>query len=107
MPVLICASQPIFASPADLDPAFGNGGKVLLGSGTENSSHFVLLQPDGRIIALNAGTGPGAGVWRLNADGTPDTTFGNGTGQVTIPGNLCTVCGSIAEQSDGKRSSLP
>lgn len=107
LPVLTCASQPIFASPADLDPAFGSGGKVFLGSGTPNAATpnaaaFVLVQPDGRIIVLDNGYGPDDGVWRLNADGTPDTTFGNGTGQAVIPGHPCSNCRGVAEQSDGK-----
>ncbi|CAN5365147.1 hypothetical protein BH10ACI3_BH10ACI3_04270 [soil metagenome] len=45
------------------------------------SISLILLQPDGKILisgALNSGY-PG-NFTRLNADGTPDTTFGIGTG---------------------------
>jgi uncharacterized delta-60 repeat protein len=89
------SSPAVIANPSDLDPAFGSDGKVLLGPGGPGTP-FVLAQPDGRIIVF------GAGLRRLNADGTPDTTFGNGTGQaqVGLPGNSCFAC--IAQQADGK-----
>ena len=93
------------ASPGDPDTTFGSGGKVLLGSGTDtidypSAATFVLVQPDGRITVLDDGGGPNAGVWRLNADGTPDPTFGNGTGQAALSGSPCPTC--ISVQSDGK-----
>ncbi|HSS71386.1 MAG TPA: hypothetical protein VLQ46_12160 [Casimicrobiaceae bacterium] len=91
----LCATRVVAATPGDLDPTFGSGGIVLLGSGTDTATTAVLVQSDGRIIALG-----GAGVSRLNPDGTPDPTFGNGTGQVALPGRPCPGC--ISQQSDGK-----
>ena len=91
-----------------LDPTFGSGGKVVLATNTVKPSFAlhntsVAVQPNGEIlVATDAGTfkttttGTGTNattttvltscdmlVLRLNADGTLDTTFGQG-GKTTI-----------------------
>jgi hypothetical protein len=54
---LTWVSESIFASPGDLDPTFGNAGKVLLGSHI-TIANLVLVQPDDRIVVLvSPGTG--------------------------------------------------
>jgi uncharacterized delta-60 repeat protein len=66
-----------------LDPTFGNGAGYVTtsnGSGTGNA-HAVLLQPDGKIVALgqaNTATGREAAVERYNPDGSLDASFGSG-----------------------------
>ena len=77
-------------SAGSLDPTFGVGGVVL------ESAHItpndMVLQSDGKILISDA-----TQVFRFNADGSPDTSFGpNG---VVTPG--FTVAG-VAIQSDGK-----
>ncbi|WP_405747162.1 delta-60 repeat domain-containing protein [Streptomyces sp. NBC_01525] len=74
-----------------LDTTFGTSGKVVLClSAAEDVAPAVALQSDGKIVAggfigettgLASFTDPVAGdfaVYRLNANGTPDTTFGIG-----------------------------
>lgn len=64
------------------DPSFGASGVVNLALGPEESEgRAVLVQPDGKIVI--AGTARGAVNYdfafaRLNADGSPDPTFGGG-----------------------------
>lgn len=73
------------ATSDPLDPAFGDGGKVLTDfSGFNDFPGAVTTQPDGKVVMV--GTSSGANfsnfaVARYNTDGTPDSTFGNG-GQV-------------------------
>jgi uncharacterized delta-60 repeat protein len=67
-----------FNPDGSLDMTFGHGGQVLpVFSGIFGS---MILQPDGKIVV--AGTGPPFGgsflVARLNADGSPDSSFGQG-----------------------------
>jgi uncharacterized delta-60 repeat protein len=67
-----------------LDPSFGSGGSAAA-AGVQSigaSSTTVALQPDGKIIWAGAGAAPnGAMEWeiaRFNANGTLDTSFGQG-----------------------------
>jgi uncharacterized delta-60 repeat protein len=100
--VLTCASRPGYASPDDLDPSFGNGGKLIVGPGTTGASRVVLPQADGGFIVFTPD------IWRLKADGTPDTAFGSGSGRI-YSAPLCDAfvsigcqVASIATQPDGK-----
>ena len=62
-----------------LDTTFGTGGTVdyKLPTGQPGSLHAVALQNDGRIV-LSGDAGGNFALVRLNANGTTDTTFGNG-----------------------------
>ncbi len=55
--LLFCASMTIQtqAAPGDLDPSFGNGGKVVtsIGNGDEGAS-AVAIQADGKIVAVGS-----------------------------------------------------
>lgn len=71
-----------------LDTSFGNGGKALAGApSAEEQGYKMLVQPDGKILmvgqtSLQYSSKPFT-VARLNADGTPDTSFGtNGIEQI-------------------------
>jgi uncharacterized delta-60 repeat protein len=72
-----------------LDPTFGTNGLVI-GSPPGWIGASVLMQPDGKILvsagtSLNTTTGFGPpAVFRFNANGTPDKTFGTG-GMTTVP----------------------
>jgi uncharacterized delta-60 repeat protein len=63
------------------DTSFGGGDGIALTSptGISDFGDTVLIQPDGRIIVTgNGGATNDFVLIRLNADGTPDTTFGSG-----------------------------
>ena len=77
-----------------LDTTFGQGGYVITTVPDGGAEAGILLQqPNGDLIVAYAdyGTGGGGGVWylyRFNANGTLDTSFGNqGTVTTTSPGN--------------------
>ncbi|MCB1237320.1 MAG: hypothetical protein KDM91_19810, partial [Verrucomicrobiae bacterium] len=72
----------------------------------------VALQPDGQILvagliySANQAIFPGfftSGLWRLNSDGTYDTSFNPGTGAhlSTLPGTVTRLY-DVAVQPDGK-----
>ena len=91
-----------FNANGSLDTAFGAAGKAVPNSGVTSEGLDVVLQPDGKIVIagrLVVGINSRLTVFRLNANGTLDTTF-NGVGY-----NAPTVDGAfqaIALQSDGK-----
>lgn len=85
------------------DNNFGAGGMVkAIGDG--NIFHKLLLYPDGRILA-----GGGTGVvpqqdWfiaRFNTDGTPDNSFGTGSGTQQIGMQYKEYVKDMGMQSDG------
>ena len=93
------------AAPGDLDPTFGNGGRV---TSTKFFGNAVAIQSDGKIVAA------GNGLERYNPDGSLDASFGSG-GRAVIPGSEIRVgCGgsichllpgratAVAVQADGK-----
>ena len=69
-------------SDGTLDATFGTGGSVEMVVSTTTSRMFperVLIQPDGKIVIGGRTSFPlGAFLLRLNADGTADSTYGNG-----------------------------
>jgi len=96
-----------------LDPAFGDGGKVLVQFGTGDSPMSsvaaIALQPDGKILAGGTATGAPYLLARLTASGSFDPLFGDGgvvalarrdlTGGETLdPGGVT----AVAIQPDGK-----
>jgi uncharacterized delta-60 repeat protein len=70
-----------------LDPTFGNNGVVstdVPGSRSDYARDLVVNLPGGKILVAGSSYG-GTGdlvLARYNADGSPDTTFGSGTGRV-------------------------
>ena len=88
-----------------LDSSFDGDGIVT--TNFENSvalASEAVLQPDGKIVA--AGTAVGSvksfALARCNANGSLDTTFGNGGRVLTSTGNENAVLNSTALQSDGR-----
>ena len=100
----------LLLNAGDLDTTFGTGGKVLLSDGTPTAYHQVqasAVQGDGKIVLAGSA---GADylhlntffVERLNANGTPDGSFGTG-GVVTASfGSGIATGKSVVIQSDGK-----
>lgn len=72
------------AAPGDLDGSFGAGGVVKTNVNPaffRDLANNLFLRPDGRILATGScDSGPGASmcIAQYNADGSLDTTFGNG-----------------------------
>ncbi len=97
-----------------IDQTFGNLGSMYLlnpiAFGSEvDQCQSIAIQADGKIVMggytyLN-GTGYRFAAARLNADGSPDSTFGdNGSMYLDViaPGSQNDRCNSIALQADGK-----
>jgi uncharacterized delta-60 repeat protein len=98
-----------FNADGTLDATFGAGtGKVVTNFGsTLAPGQSATLQPDGKILvsgyAVQATvTNYDFALARYNADGSLDTTFGNGTGRVMTDFTGGDDGQSVALQSDGK-----
>jgi uncharacterized delta-60 repeat protein len=91
------------------DTGFGSGGKVIHDIQYDAYGFAGVFQPDGKIViagAVSAGSGIPVRftVYRLNADGSLDTSF-NSTGYNIVPHNAPTVltkATAVALQNDGK-----
>ncbi len=82
--VLVLPPAPVYAAAGDLDPTFGDGGKVLLEFGSEDIVNAVVRQLDGKIIAVGTAwrsTARDILLVRYNVDGSLDTSF-DGDGKV-------------------------
>jgi uncharacterized delta-60 repeat protein len=88
-----------YHSNGSLDTSFGGTGKISVP--IDGSPASVGLQADGKIVVVCNGNNPvtGFAVFRLNPNGSLDTTF-NGTGKVTT--RLQGYVIALAIQADGK-----
>jgi uncharacterized delta-60 repeat protein len=71
-----------YNADGSLDASFGTNGKVVFGLENLRDEELadVAVQADGKILALgdsNSSNNSGFLLWRFNADGTRDTSFGN------------------------------
>ena len=84
-----------------MDPTFGQGGKAYTDFGF--AALDVAVQRDGKIILVGRLDNDFA-VARLNIDGSPDKSFGRGTGLVTtdLGGEKFDVAEKVVIQPDGK-----
>ena len=84
------ASPSAFALPGDFDTTFSGGIFDVAISDCSGAATSVAVQHDGRILVgghSNSGSTCGNSDWslvRLDADGSLDTTFGGGTGFVSV-----------------------
>jgi len=105
--LLFCVSMTIqtSAAPGDLDPSFGNGGKVVTSiSGSNAYAWDIAIQSDGKIVAVGnsrIGNISKFALARYNTDGSLDTTFGTGGIVVTLVGEIG-YAEAVAIQSNGK-----
>jgi uncharacterized delta-60 repeat protein/uncharacterized repeat protein (TIGR01451 family) len=88
-----------------LDNSFGTGGITVTDFGAHDAAYAVLVQTDGRIVAVGgSGSQPGAGdvaLARYNSDGTLDSGFGTG-GKVTTDFGSDEGAQGAVLQGDGK-----
>ncbi|HJP65391.1 MAG TPA: delta-60 repeat domain-containing protein, partial [Actinomycetota bacterium] len=100
--VLALIARPALAAAGDLDSTFDFDGKVVTDFTTDgDSAGCVVIQPDGKIVAIGNGDGEFA-VARYNSDGSLDSSF-DGDGKVLTDfgsGFDGAYCGAL--QSDGK-----
>jgi uncharacterized delta-60 repeat protein len=83
-----------------LDTTFGNSGMVMTDFlGHEDDAFSVLIQPDGKIVAVGSANDPATfydfAAVRYLSNGTIDTTFG-------VAGKVHTDLGSAVLQPDGR-----
>ena len=96
-----------YNTDGSLDTTFGSGGIVTTPIGSSYDVSFsVVLQPNGKIVLAGySDTGPNEdfALTRYNADGSLDTTFGDGGIVTTAFGATGSDIGwSAALQADGK-----
>lgn len=89
-----------------LDTTFGTTGKFIIrdGVGVDNYGQAVAIQSDGKIVIAGvrgSGTSTDFAVYRLNTDGSLDTTF-SGDGRLAIDFGAADAATVVALQSDGK-----
>ena len=91
------------AAPGELDPTFGDAGKVVTAVGDYGEARAVVVQSDGKIIlAGSADVGHRVfAMTRYNPDGTLDSAFGSGGTQTTTIGGQSESY-AVAVQPDGK-----
>ncbi len=92
-----------------LDATFGAGGRVTTDLGGDDRPSDVVLQPDGKIVvagmsARTLGARLAYAFVRYNADGSLDTSFGQGGTVVTLYGDSggSAEIDGLALQPDGK-----
>ena len=102
------------ATPGDLDPTFGVGGKVTtdfaIGGSSDDQANAVAIQPDGKIVVAGTsffvapGPAPGRDVVlsRYNPDGSLDPSFGTGGKVATALGANQAGAEDMTLQADGK-----
>src|SRR6476620_4318924 len=72
----------LLMAAGDLDPTFGTDGRTLVSSVfTADAGNKLAIQSDGKLLLpARSGNGAGVNLTRLNADGSLDTSYGDGTG---------------------------
>jgi uncharacterized delta-60 repeat protein len=95
-----------YNADGSLDMSFGTGGIVTADyAGDYDAAFQVLLQTDGKIITAGTssdGTKYNFGVFRFNANGSLDNSFGTGGKVITSIGTKEDQAGAAVLQADGK-----
>lgn len=104
---VLLAGGVALAAPGNLDPTFGDGGKVLTGFGARwdyEEAYDAEVQPDGKVLAAgyHLGRGLDLALARYNRDGSLDGTFGGGDGKVLTDFSGYGGGNALVVQSDGK-----
>jgi uncharacterized delta-60 repeat protein len=89
-----------------VDSTFGTNGKAISPIGTQNNYiEFIMLQPDGKIVAIGTSynlLNADFALLRYNDNGTPDSSFGVNGKVITAVGLYDDYAYKAAIQSDGK-----
>lgn len=73
------SAQTCPGSPGCLDPTFGSGGtQVVSLVGSSTITNDLVVQSDGKVVSLHHNFATHTTLIRLNTDGSPDSSFGNG-----------------------------
>jgi len=105
---IIAAATGARAASGDVDPTFGGDGIVRTDlSPNEDDGYTIAVQPDGKIVVAGergiGGPNPRVAVVRYETDGSLDTSFGGGDGNVSIDFTRHDdFAYAIRIQSDGK-----
>lgn len=91
-----------YNTDGSLDTTFGNGGLVIIDVDSSEFLRSVAIQPDGKIVAAGYIINQDFIVVRLNADGTPDNSFGTGGVVITDIAGTHGHATSVVIQSDNK-----
>jgi uncharacterized delta-60 repeat protein len=83
------------------DTSFAGTGRLLIPSAVNEFLMSVAVQADGRIVAGGSSASDFL-VMRFNADGSPDLTFGGGTGRATTPMGGFSQANSVIVKPNGK-----
>lgn len=105
--LLTLTTGSLAADPGDLDITFGSGGKVYNLPTNFMPAEDVAIQADGKIVLAGSTLGPDNtqdfAVVRLNANGSPDMTFGvNGMIGIPFDSGFNEMGIAVALQSDGR-----
>lgn len=87
-----------------LDTTFGSGGSTSVDFGATETVNAMIRQPDGKLVLVGSTSATGGGdfaIARLNADGSPDTTFATG-GKETVDFGGLDAAAAVALAPDGK-----
>jgi uncharacterized delta-60 repeat protein len=77
--VSVSFSQTCPGTAGCLDQTFGSGGKTFIAAPNGTLPQNILTQSDGKVVTMGRGlASSGHKITRINADGTPDSTFGSG-----------------------------
>src|SRR5262245_24061675 len=94
-----------FHTDGSLDGSFGNNGRVITDMGGGSDTVFdVAVQPDGKIVAVGAGTSQGRNAFavaRYQPSGSPDPSFGT-DGRVTTSILTGSTAFAVLVLPDGK-----
>lgn len=85
----------LYNKTGNLEPGFGNGGKVVLNDNTFSSPKLMAVQPNQKIVLYLYSKKKFA---RYLADGSLDLSFGN-NGYLDIPGTMENVGSLISEKT--------
>lgn len=96
-----------FNTDGSLDRTFGGTGKVAIkvADGAHDEAEGVAIQSDGKIVAGGSSSGISRMTFalvRVNADGTPDMSWGDNGKLTTSFGGLYEQAWSVAIAPDGK-----
>ena len=91
-----------------LDSTFSGDGKQRVAFGDDAQANGMAIQDDGKIVAVgrtcsgNPDIACDSALARLNADGSPDTSFSGDGQQTTDFGSVSEHMNGVALQADGK-----